>query len=242
MPKILIKIFRSIFVSFHIQDSKLEKNNLDFIINQNNNDDNNNNDNSYFPNIIISKEKLQKTVELNKNNILTISKELFKLYTQFIIILFRNGTENENKNIFKIFKKFYEKETDSILKASFPNNIYKFCDLFKTLFIPAMNSFNNEYKNKDRIISIKKYLSKNEIDGQKIGGNIQYIYEEYVPQISNFEDLLKYKINKYDNIIFIELLYLFFVKENNGNFWQFLTEIRILSYFYFPLNIIKLKE
>ena len=58
-----------------------------------------------------------------------------------------------------------------------------------------MKTFNNEYENKenkDRIILIKKYLSKNEIDGPKIGGTIKHIYEEYVPQISNFEDLLTF--------------------------------------------------
>jgi len=37
MPKTLTRIFKSIFVSFHIHDSKLEKNNFDFIIKQNNN-------------------------------------------------------------------------------------------------------------------------------------------------------------------------------------------------------------
>ena len=117
MPKILIKIFRSIFVSFHIQESKLEKNNLDFI-NQNNNDDNNNSDDIYFPNIIISKEKFLETIELNSINFISNSKEIYELYKQFIIILFKNGTENGNKNIFNIFKIFYEKETDSIFKAS----------------------------------------------------------------------------------------------------------------------------
>ena len=233
MPKILIKIFRSIFVSFHFYDSNLEKNNLDFIINQNNNDDNNNSNNSYFPNIIISKETF---INLNNNNFIKNSEELNELYKQFIIILFKNGTENQNKNIFNIFKKFYEKETDSVLKAGYPKNFYKFGDLFKTIFIPAMISFNNEYENienKDIILSIKKYLSRNEVDGQKIGGTIQHIYEELVPQIPDFENLLKDKIDKYYNIIFIELLYLFFVKENNGNFWQFLTEIRkgVIKYF-----------
>ena len=74
MTKILIKIFRSIFVSFHFYDSNLEKNNLDFIINQNNNDNSNNSDNSYFPNIIISKEEFLK---LNKNNFITNSKEIY---------------------------------------------------------------------------------------------------------------------------------------------------------------------
>ena len=45
MPKILEKIFRSIFVSFHTHNSKSEKNNFDFIINQNHtiNISNNNN-------------------------------------------------------------------------------------------------------------------------------------------------------------------------------------------------------
>ena len=95
-----------------------------------------------------------------------------------------------------------------------------------------MDSFNNEYKNKDRVISIKKYLSKNEVDGQKIGGTIQHIYDEYTPKIPNFKNLLEYEINKYDNIIFIELLHLFFVKENKTYFGWFLVQIinKMLKY------------
>ena len=122
------------------------------------------------------------------------TKEINELYSQFIIILFKNRTENENKNIFKVFKKFYENEAYSIFKSNFIKNIYKFCDLFKNVFIPAMKSFNNEYKNKDRIISIKKYLSKNEKYGEKIGGTTKNIYEEYAKQIPNFEKLINYKI------------------------------------------------
>ena len=166
MPKTLTKIFRSIFVSFHIQDSKLENNNFDFIIKQNqninisnnnyfceknmlkskfisnnnilslnrnnsNNDDdnqlnnniiikrrtkspnidlrrintqNNNNiyniiNNTYFPNIIISKKSLKKAIYLNQINLLTDSKEIVELYSEFIIILFKNGTENKKNYI-----------------------------------------------------------------------------------------------------------------------------------------------
>ena len=58
-----------------------------------------------------------------------------------------------------------------------------------------MKSFNNEYNKKDRIISIKKYLSEYEIDGEKIGGTIKHIHEVFVKQIPNFEDLINYKIN-----------------------------------------------
>ena len=185
---------------------------------QNNIDDNSSN-NSYFPNIIISKETLKKTIDLNKGNFLTHSKEIVELYSQFIIILFKNGTEKENKKIFNVFKKFYEKEIDFNCFISIKIFFY---DLFKTLFIPAMKSFNSEYKNKNKNISIKKYLSQNEVDGQKIGGTIRHIYTEYVIQIPDFVNLLKYKINNYDNIIFIELLYLLFIKEKGKNFWDLL--------------------
>ena len=282
MPKTLTKIFRSVFVSFHIYESKLGKNNFDFIINQNhiinisnnnniislnmdnnnnnnniqsnnninndnrinnqnidmkrentqyNNNNNNNSNNSYFPNIIISKRTLKKIIDSNQINLITNSKEIVELYSQFIIILFKNGTENEkeNKSIFNVFKKFYEEETDIILKTKnkFPNYVYKFYDLFKNVFISAMKSFNNEYKNKNRIISIKKYLSENEVDGEKIGGEIKHIYEEYASRIPNFENLIKYKINNYDNIIFIELLHFFFVKESCEDFWNLLISIII---------------
>ena len=154
------------------------------------NTQNNNKNKSYFPNIMISQKTLKKTINLNQINLINNSKEIVELNSQFINILFKNGTENENKIIFNIFKKFYEKEANSIFKSSFRNQIYKFYDLFKNVLISAMKSFNNKYKNKDRIISIKKYLSKYEIDGEKIGGTIKHIYDEYVKQIPNFEDLL----------------------------------------------------
>ena len=282
MPKTLTKIFRSIFVSFHIQDSKLENNNFDFIIKKNhknnisnnnvmplnmnnnkqsnnnifirnnisiqNNDvrrantpehNNNNNNNSFFPNIIISKRTLKKTINLNQINLLTNSKEIIELYSQFIIILFKNGIENENKNIFNIFKQFFEKETDSIFKPDFRKKIYKFYDLFKSIFISAMKSFNNEYQNKNRIISIKKYLSKNEVDGEKIGGAIKHIYEEYTKQIPNFEDLIKYEINNYDNIIFIELFNFFFVREYSKDLWVLLNSVIKKMIDCFNLNYLK---
>ena len=274
MPKTLIKIFRSIFVSFHIHECKLEKNNFDFIVKKNdninisnnnntlslnkNNINNNNNSkqsndiiyinsrtniqnidasrantqnnnyynlnkkNSYFPNIIISKEALINIIDFNQINLLAKITGTVELYSKLIVILFSNGTENENKNIFNAFKKFYEKEIEPIFKSCFRKRIYKFYDLFKTIFISAMKSFNNEYKKKDRIISIKKYLSEYEVDGGKIGGAIKYIYEEYVSQIPNFENLINYEINNFDNIIFIELLHFFFVKESCEDFWNLL--------------------
>ena len=292
-PKTLTKIFKSIFVSFHIRDSNLEKDNFDFIIKkndninisnnnnsislnrnninninnnqqsnnniiirktiniqniinarientQNNNNNNNHNiNNSYFPNIKISRGALIKTIDIYQTNLLTITKEIIELYSKLIIILFNNGTENENKNIFIAFKIFYEKETNSILKYSFRKNSYIFFNLFKTIFIPAMKSFNNEYNKKDRIISIKKYLSEYEVDGEKIGGTIKHIHEVFVKQIPNFEDLLKYKINKYDNIIFFELLYFFFVKEYSENFWGLLNSIIKKMIDCFNLNFLK---
>ena len=277
MPKTLIKIFRSIFVSFHIHECKLEKNNFDFIVKKNdninisnnnntlslnkNNINNNNNNkqsndiininnriniqnidasrantqnnnyynlnkkNLFFPNVIISKEALLSIIDFNQINLLKITKEIVELYSKLIVILFSNGTENENKNIFNAFKKFYEKEIEPIFKSCFRKRIYKFYDLFKTIFISAMKSFNNEYKKKDRIISIKKYLSEYEVDGEKIWGTINLIHEVFVKQIPNFEDLINYKINKYDNIIFFELLYFFFVKEYSEKFWELLNSI-----------------
>ena len=199
MPKTLTKIFRSIFVSFHIHDNKLEKNNFDFIVKkndninisnnnnsklslnkknnkkshnnininnriniqnintrientQNNNNINHKRNNPFFPNIIISKGALIRIIDLNQINLLTKTKEIVELYSKLIIIIFKNGTENENKNIFNAFKKFYEKEIEPIFKSCFRKKIYKFYDLFKTIFISAMKSFNNEYKKKDRII------------------------------------------------------------------------------------------
>ena len=77
MPKTLTKIFRSVFVSFHIYERELGKNNFDFIINQNHiiNISNNNNilslnmDNNNNNNNIQSNNNINNDNRINNQNI-----------------------------------------------------------------------------------------------------------------------------------------------------------------------------
>ena len=86
-----------------------------------------------------------------------------------------------------------------------------------------MNSFNNEYKKDNKKeISIKKYLSKYEIDGEKIGGTIQTVYEEFAKNIPNFEELAHYQIKDFNNIFFLYFLSNFFIKSCSSSFWEVL--------------------
>ena len=86
-----------------------------------------------------------------------------------------------------------------------------------------MNSFNNEYKKDNKKeISIKKYLSKYEIDGEKIGGTIQTVYEEFAKNIPNFEELAHYQIKDFNIIFFLYFLSNFFIKSCSSSFWEVL--------------------
>ena len=234
MPKTTRKLFKSIFVSYHINVSTLKNKYLDFLVSNNNLkiihiniilDNIKNNDPIYFPNIITSKNDLKNEIflaQLNLNNSYNIYSTFF---ADLIIKLFRNGIDTQNKSMFKIFKKFLDIQVNGLFKTCLCKMKFKFNDIFKNIFLPAMNLFNQEYIKKDKIISIKKYLSKNETDGEKIGGTLKYIYEVYPKEIPNFEKKLNYTINDYNNIIFIEIIYFFFIKENSIDLWSTLDNI-----------------
>ena len=200
MPITTTKLFKSIFVSFHISDTFLENNFIDFQVNSSNNNSINNI--SYFPNIMISKNELNKAIiytQIKINNHTKITSTFFK---ELVISLFNNGTDTQNNNIFKIFKKFLVNEMNRMFVSCFCKRKYCFNNIFKNIFIPAMDLFNEQYVKKDRVISIKKYLKYYEIDGEKLGGTVKYIYEEYTKKIKDFDDLKKYVIEDYNNIFF----------------------------------------
>ena len=161
----------------------------------------NNDINSFFPNIILSKEKFKSLIIYNEflNNKIKKSGEYY--YMQILKNIYHNGTDNKSNIIFNIFKK-YLKEMN---KISYKEE-KKVCDIFKNIFVPLMNSFNNQYqKGEKEIISIKKYLRKNEKDEEKLGGTINTLYKEYSKEIPNFENLLNYCINDY-NIVFLGVI------------------------------------
>ena len=206
LPKTLNKVFNSIFVAFYLNIDEFKNNNLDYIIHSN--IKNNLKDNYSFPKLAISNEDLEKAIFLNliklKNNYNLVSE----LFVKLISCIYQNGTENKSNTIYKKFKKFLEKEI-----VNFKTNEKYFLEIFKSIFIPAMISFNNEYQKKEKItLSIKSYLSKNVNAGERIGGEFDDIYENYSKQIPNFKDLLNYKITNSNNIFLLDFIYLFFVK------------------------------
>ena len=163
---------------------KSEHNNSTNLNNLNNLNNNLNNNihiivHSYFPNIIITKKVFEKAIIYSQIDLDKNSPIIYNFFTEFIIGIFKNGTESQSKNIFKIFKKFLENRISKLNKICFSKNKYLFNDLFKTIFIPLMKSFNKEYNKNEKKISLKKYLLNKEIDGEKIGGTIKHIFDVY---------------------------------------------------------------
>ena len=238
MPRTTRKIFKSIFVSFHISFSTMKNKYLDFLVSNNNlkiihidiidtNNSNNSNNNNilFFPNIVISKNDLKKEIFLAKYDLNKSYDIISKFFTEFIILLFKNGIDTQNKYIFKIFKKFLEIQINRIFKSCFCKMSNTFNDIFKNIFLPAMDLFNQYFIKNDKYISIKKYLSKNETDGEKIGGTLKNIHDIYPKEIPNFEKLLNYTIKDYNNVIFMEIIYFFFIKEYSIDLWSTLDII-----------------
>ena len=243
IKKTTIKLFKSIFISFHISYTSLEINSLDFLVNNNfildshlNNNANNeiNNNNCIFiPNILFAETKIKNEIfqsQLNLQNSYGIISNFFK---EFLILLFNNGTDSQNKKIFKIFKKFLENQIHEMFKFTFCKMTYNFNDIFKNIFLPAMALFNQEYNKNKKFISIKKFLAKNLVDEEKIGGTVNHIYENFAIEIPNFQELLKENINNYNNVFFIEFIYFFFISEDSVHVWKslnyFITKYLIYS-------------
>ena len=220
MPRTTTKLFKAIFCSSNISDFSLEHDSLDFkIINNSINNILNNNSRSYFPNIKITKNELNNKIIKNQSS-LTKYSIIFNYYLELLISLFKNGTDTQNKKIFNIFKKFIENQINIMFKLGFYKMTFKFEGLFKKIFIPLMNEFNKKYEKKEIVLSIKKYLTKQEIDGEKLGGTIEQIYKEYPKEISNFENLQSETLDDHKNIFFLEFLYFFFIKENSIDIWE----------------------
>ena len=231
------KLFKAIFVSFHINIPGYKNNYLDFEINDEENKIiNNNNNNEYFPNLISTKYELEKRVSEFNSNLKNISNNILNLFNDLIISIFKNGTDSQNKNIFNIFKEFLENEINNMFIRSnriffrtILFNYFQINNIFKNIFIPGMNLFNKQYKkkykNNKNSLSIKKYLKKDELDGEKIGGTIKHIFDEYPQKIPNFQELLKYNIKDYNNIFFFEFINTFIINENSISIWISLISI-----------------
>ena len=210
----LINIFRSIFTSFNICKEYLIDNYIDFPLKQNIEQNNNNISDSIFSNI---EEDIFEKININKN-ILEYSYQ--NLYLKLLESIYHNGTEGESKIIFKIFKKYLEKELE--------DNI---CVSFKNCYIPLLKSFNDKYKKGDKIvISIKKYLIKSEIDGEKIGGTVETVHEKFTKNIPNIEELLNYKINNPYNVFLLNFLSSYYINNYymNNDFYLIWNEYKDL--------------
>ena len=239
MPITTKKLFKSIFISFFISDSFKENNFLDFEVNSLNNNTISISNIMYFPNIKISKNEFNKNIIYAQININNYSKTTSTFFQDLIVSLFNDGIDSQNKNIFKIFKKFLENETNEMFASCFCKRKYRFYDIFKNIFIPAMDLFNEQYVKKNVNISIKKYLKYYEIDGEKIGGTIKYIYEEYAKKIKDFDNLKNYEIKDYNNIFFLEFIYFFFISNNSNDIWETLQDIVQKYIDYLDLSFLK---
>ena len=238
IKKTTTKLFKSIFISFHMSDTSLNINSLDFLVNNNNilnnhqnnnlntisNDNNNNNNHTFIPNILLIEQNLQNEIFQSQINLNNSSNIILNFFKEIIIMLFNDGIDNQNKQIFTIFKKFIEKQINTMMKYTYYEMKYKFNDIFKNIFLPAMDLFNQEYNKNNKCISIKKYMIKNSIE-EKIGGTVNHIYENFAKEIPNFEELLNESINNYNNVFFIEFIYFFFLNEDSVNIWKSLKYI-----------------
>ena len=222
--KTLFRIFNSIFLTFNFYGELFKTLSLDFVMKPINNSQNsindNKNDNQFFTNLVITKENLEEMVisqqYLNKK----LFKEIPNCFFNLLKCIFSQGTDGSIIVLYKVILKYFKGElTDA-------RNDKKFCDLFKNIFIPLMDSFNNEYINIDKKeISIRKYLSKFEVYGEKLGGTINTVFEEYAKNIQNFEKLTVYPIKNFNIVFFLDFFTHFFIKSCNYSFWEFLKEI-----------------
>ena len=120
MPKTLRKIFKSIFISCHIcEDISIKIDSFYIIIKTNFNNDNSDNNiikdkDLFSPYIVVSSKKLEKSINctdiLSNNNVNIISN----FHKELIILLFKNGMDIQNKNIYNIFNNFLDKEISNI--------------------------------------------------------------------------------------------------------------------------------
>ena len=98
-----------------------------------------------------------------------------------------------------------------------------------------MNLFNQQYEKVYRTnrnsLSIKKYLKQYETDGEKFGGTIKHIFEQYPRNIPNFQELLSYDIKDYNNVFFLEFIYILFIDSNSYIIWDILCNFANLIHF-----------
>ena len=224
MKKTTTKLFKAIFVSPYFCDFFLKNESLDFkIINNQKNLTNMvvQDDSIYFPKINISKNELQNIIKNFQPISHEFSNKILNYFKELVSLLYKNGTDTQNKKIFNIFKIFLENEINDMMKSDFIKNKSKITGIFKNIFLPLMNEFNKKYEKKEFVLSIKKYLTKKETDGEKLGGTINQIFRTYAKEIPNFEKLQNETIDDYINVFFAEFLYFFFIKENSYNVWSF---------------------
>ena len=145
LSKTLKKIFTSIFISFNAYNQIFHNNYLDFIMKPKIDTKLNNDINSFFPNIILSKEKFKNLILYNEflNNKIKKSGEYYLM--QILKNIYHNGTDNQSNILFNIFKKYLKEMNKISLKEE-----KKVCNLFKNIFVPLMNSFNNQYQKEER--------------------------------------------------------------------------------------------
>jgi hypothetical protein len=233
LPKTLNQIFNLIFISYDFSGDAFKANDLDFIIQNNLNEDNNIINNKHN---IISKSNSNEhnqTANITEQSFLgkIINEEYYNFknndfslfYKELVNSIVSTGIDNSESNeIYKKFKKYFEKEVDKIERYTYIRRNDIIINLFKCIFIPSMEHFNKNYQQIKTELSIKKYLSKNEVDGEKLGGTIKYLFEEHRKNTPDFEKYEKKNLTFSDNVFLLEFINFFFIRNNCLQVWRVL--------------------
>ena len=226
-------IFSEIFIPLNVHEDIFNKINLDFIIKQEN----------PINKKTEEKEKIFKDVVTNfdtfSNYLISAqntycNQHITEIYSKLVEILLKNGIESKedenilNNIIIKYFKEFLiAKREDIRLNITFQDSFCEISELLKTFFIPGMHLFNMEYnkekKNENNLLSfsMKNYI--NDIENEKIGGTMKTLDEQYVKQISNFDEIKNMKINSYNNV-FLHIFLEFFFK-GSKHLWDNINKL-----------------
>ena len=216
--KITNTIFEDIFILFNTYHQYFGNNYLDIITETNYNHDKNKDEN---PNLYLTIENAKNIYFqglLFKSQLITKKLNQPNYLDTLIEGIYHNGTDDQSKFIYKRFKHFIYKE---ILIGCVSKK--RFCEIFKTIYIPLMRQFNNEYSKNDKMeISVKKYLKNNNKLGERLGGLFKDVYEKYG---KNIENSLNLKVKDFKNVFLLEIFDFIYKRELNYNFWSTLCEI-----------------
>ena len=217
ISKTLIKIFKKIFISFNIYNEYCKDNHLDIETGKNLEQvSNQKKKNSNLISSILKTSCITFEDIFFSNQIIFIKTNPPNYLSELIENILFNGIDGQSKFIYKIFKNFINKRINN-----YNLERKKFCNLLKTIYIPLMKSFNNEYSKGKKIhIKIKKYFNNNDLFGEGLGGNIDNVFLKYAKNNQNFQELMNLEIKDINSFFLIEFLSFFYKKRLSTHFWD----------------------